>query len=120
MNETFTFSQLINFPKILFAQIQCVCHGSFGTAVKLKIYIYACLSQCVALANATDELCANVQTKVILSTFSHNLTDDTSLFKVFVLDFINEDVELEKVYGGENSYRIINVILSAVTGEKNG
>ena len=51
-----------------------------------------------ALANATDELCANVQTKVILSTFSHNLTDDTSLFKVFVLDFINEDVELRQSF----------------------
>ena len=33
---------------------------------------------------------------------------------------INEAVELAKVYGGENSYRFINGILSAVTGEKNG
>lgn len=31
---------------------------------------------------------------------------------------INEAVELAKVYGGENSYRFINGILSAVTGEK--
>ena len=29
-------------------------------------------------------------------------------------------IELAKVYGGENSYRFINGILSAVTGEKNG
>lgn len=33
---------------------------------------------------------------------------------------INEAVELAKVYGGENSYRFINGILSSVTGEKNG
>ena len=33
---------------------------------------------------------------------------------------INEAVELAKAYGGENSYRFINGILSAVTGEKNG
>ena len=33
---------------------------------------------------------------------------------------INEAVELAKIYGGENSYRFINGILSAVTGEKNG
>ena len=33
---------------------------------------------------------------------------------------INEAVELAKVYGGENSYRFINGILSAVTGGKNG
>ena len=33
---------------------------------------------------------------------------------------INEAVELAKAYGGENSYRFINRILSAVTGEKNG
>lgn len=31
---------------------------------------------------------------------------------------INEAVELAKAYGGENSYRFINGILSAVTGEK--
>ena len=31
---------------------------------------------------------------------------------------INEAVELAKIYGGENSYRFINGILSAVTGEK--
>lgn len=33
---------------------------------------------------------------------------------------INEAVELAKVYGGENSYRFINGILSAVTGEQDG
>lgn len=31
---------------------------------------------------------------------------------------INEAVELAKAYGGENSYRFINGILSAVTGKK--
>lgn len=33
---------------------------------------------------------------------------------------INEAIELAKIYGGENSYRFINGVLSAVTGENDG
>ena len=50
------------------------------------------------IAAAADELRADVQTKVVLSTFPHDLTDDTSFLKILILDFINENVELRQIF----------------------
>ena len=53
--------------------------------------------------------------RIAIAEFNYTY-DDKADRKVI----INEAVELAKVYGGENSYRFINGILSSVTGEKNG
>lgn len=53
--------------------------------------------------------------RIAIAEFNYTYED-----KVDRKVIINEAVELAKAYGGENSYRFINGILSAVTGEKNG
>ena len=50
---------------------------------------------------------------------------DKNILRIAIAEFNytyedKADRKLAKAYGGENSYRFINGILSAVTGEKNG